>query len=151
MARILFFEKFHALGVFGASQRAYICKNVWRERPKLISDVFVQKAEAFQKQFIGTELKQTQPISPPLACIFHGKHLGGAVLPGVGGRGRRAFQSADPLVRRVGRLSETSPQKGEKGSFGSFTGGAGLGFPVVQTGSKTEGARSPKSVSHEDA
>ena len=41
-------------------------------------------------------MKQTQLISQPLACIFHGKHLAGAVLPGVGGRGRRPFQSADP-------------------------------------------------------
>ena len=45
---------------------------------------------------IGDELKITPLISQPLARIFHGKHLGGAVLLGVGGRGRRPFQSADP-------------------------------------------------------
>ena len=36
------------------------------------------------------------PISQPLTRTFHGTHLGGAALPGVGGRGRRPFQSADP-------------------------------------------------------
>ena len=45
---------------------------------------------------IGSELKITPQISQQLARIFHGKHLGGAALPGVGGRGRRPFQSADP-------------------------------------------------------
>ena len=35
-------------------------------------------------------------IPQPLAPVFHGKHLSGAPLPGVGGRGRRPFQSADP-------------------------------------------------------
>ena len=49
-----------------------------------------------ENKIIGDELKVTPLISQPLAHIFHGKHLGGAVLPGVGGRGRRPFQSTDP-------------------------------------------------------
>ena len=67
------------------------------ERPKLVSDVFVHTEDAFLlKKNIRNELKITPLLSQPLACIFHGKHLGDAVLLGVGGRGRRPFQSADP-------------------------------------------------------
>ena len=51
---------------------------------------------ALENKIIGDELKITPLTSQTLARIFHGKHLGGAVLLGVGGRGRRPFQSADP-------------------------------------------------------
>ena len=51
---------------------------------------------SLENKTIGSELKISPLISQPLARIFHGKHLGGAVLLGVGGRGRRPFQSADP-------------------------------------------------------
>ena len=46
-------------------------------------------------------MKPTPLISQQLARIFHGKHLGGAGLPGVGGRGRRPFKSADPGGREA--------------------------------------------------
>ena len=55
-----------------------------------------KRSSSLENKTIGPEFKPTPLISQPLARIFHGKHLGGAVLPGVGGRGRRPFQSADP-------------------------------------------------------
>ena len=62
-----------------------------------------RRSVSLENKTIGNELKIFPLISQPLARIFHGKHLGGAVLLGVGGRGRRPFQSADPRVRRVAR------------------------------------------------
>ena len=55
-----------------------------------------RRSVSLENKTIGNELKIFPLISQPLARIFHGKHLGGAVLLGVGGRGRRPFQSADP-------------------------------------------------------
>ena len=55
-----------------------------------------RRSVSLENKTIGNELKISPLISQPLARIFHGKHLGGAVLLGVGGRGRRPFQSADP-------------------------------------------------------
>ena len=43
-------------------------------------------------------------------------------------------KSADPQVRRAGRLSNTSCQEGEKGSLGRCSGGWGLRFPSVTLG-----------------
>ena len=79
----------------GCSERRNVCNFVkiccGNAQRGSVTTECTRRSSSLENKTIGAPL-----ISQPLTRIFHGKHLGGAALPGVGGRGRRPFQSADP-------------------------------------------------------
>ena len=86
-----------------------------------------------------TIIKRTRILkeNPSLLLVVE-YHQAGQFLFGVGGRGRRPIESADPQVRRVGRPFETLLSVTEQnGSLESSSGGQGAGVTRLTNGPKS--------------